>query len=226
MTELLDKKLIEAALAGSGLQDYFSFELSGMVRLFSARAGEFVFKEGERVDWLLYMIKGRAKISCSLANGRVALLDFPAAPCFFGEIELVGGYGGALEIKCLEDSVLLGLSVTEHRERILNDNRFLRYICRYVAQKETKRVAELTNIQAFPLKNRLADYILKCSVRNIYRERKTDAADYLGVSYRHLQQVMGEFVKNGLLYKEGLVYTITDRPALLRLCSEINRVRK
>ena len=84
----------------------------------------------------------------------------------------------------------------------------------------------LTNIQAVPLKNRLADYILKCSVRDIYREKKTDAADYLGVSYRHLQQVMAEFVKDGLLYKENLVYTITDRAALEKLCSEINHVRK
>ena len=45
--------------------------------------------------------------------------------------------------------------------------------------------------------------------------KKTIIAESLGVSYRHLEKVMNDFVLEGILKKERLVYTIIDKKALL-----------
>ena len=62
--------------------------------------------------------------------------------------------------------------------------------------------------------NRLAHFILFAAFDGIYHERNTDASAYLGVSYRHLTQVLGEFTQYGYLKRMQGGYYITDEHAL------------
>lgn len=225
MHEIMDQKVIRRILRTSEFQKYFSIDIKSKTHLFLAKAGERIFEEGEETQWLLYMTSGRAKLRSTSANGKTTLLDFPKAPWFLGEIELFGTCTSTLEVKCLEDSYILGISTEEYGSALLNDNLFLRNMCRCIAQKETKRVVDLMNQQGFPLKNRLADFILRCSVNGHYKERNADAAEYLGVSYRHLQEVMSDLIEQHILIKEHRIYTICNNNALIKLASEINQMR-
>ena len=64
--------------------------------------------------------------------------------------------------------------------------------------------------QAYPLKVRFAEFILKMSVKGYYREPHTEVAEFLGVTYRHLLYVLAQFVENGLLKKTKRGYRIVD----------------
>ena len=225
MKEIKEQKQIDRIIRDSEFQKYFSMDIKDKTHLFLAKANEHIFEEGESAQWLLYMTSGRAKLRSTSANGKTTLLDFPKAPWFLGEIELFGTRTSTLEVKCLEDSYILGISTEEYGDMLLNDNQFLRNMCRCIAQKETQRVADLMNQQGFPLKNRLADFILRCSVQGQYKERNVDAAEYLGVSYRHLQEVMSELIEQHMITKHQRVYTICNRNALEKLTSEINQMR-
>ena len=55
---------------------------------------------------------------------------------------------------------------------------------------------------------------------DLYRERHTEAAEYLGVSYRHLLYVLAEFRDEGLITKEKDGYRITGRQGLEELAAE------
>ena len=226
MHEIMDQKVIRRILRTSEFQKYFSMDIKDKTHLFLAKANEHIFEEGESAQWLLYMTSGRAKLRSTSANGKTTLLDFPKAPWFLGEIELLGTCANTLEVKCLEDSLMLGISVKEYGDDLLNDNLFLRSMCSCIAMKETQRVADLMNQREFSLKNRLADFILRCSVQDQYKERNADAAEYLGVSYRHLQEVMSELVEQKLIAKDKRTYTICNRSALEKLACEINRMRE
>ena len=46
---------------------------------------------------------------------------------------------------------------------------------------------------------RLARYIHSTRRGDMFEERLTEAAEYLGVSYRHLQRIIAKFCADGLL---------------------------
>ena len=52
----------------------------------------------------------------------------------------------------------------------------------------------------------------------MYREQHTEAAEYLGVTYRHLLYVLAEFVKEGILEKTKTGYRIIDMEKLGDIC--------
>ena len=68
--------------------------------------------------------------------------------------------------------------------------------------------------------NRLALFLLRAAREGRYLVRNVDACQFLGVSYRHLQQTMGDFVDRGLLQKLPRGYLIADRAALRVLAAE------
>lgn len=70
----------------------------------------------------------------------------------------------------------------------MNDTKFLRHLCIFLSQKA--------------IGNKL------------YREKHTEAADFLGVTYRHLLYVLADFVRCGYLKKTEQGYSIQDLTAL------------
>ena len=61
---------------------------------------------------------------------------------------------------------------------------------------------------------RLADFILQTASGGYYRERHTEVAEYLGVTYRHLLYVLADFVKKGLVKKTPQGYHMENVQAL------------
>ncbi len=63
----------------------------------------------------------------------------------------------------------------------------------------------------------MANFILLTSCNKMYRERHTEVADFLGVTYRHLLYVLANFVKRGYLKKTEQGYYIQDLIALRKI---------
>ena len=152
---------------------------------------------------------------------------FSRTDCFFGELELLGVQGETLGIQALETCYLLALPADLCRDRLLSDVKFLRFLCIYLGAKSRRMERTIIRTHGYPLANRLADFILAASSGGQYRERNTDAAEYLGVSYRHLQQTLGDFVRLGYLEKQGRgSYLLRDTAALKRLADEMSQDRE
>ncbi len=223
LKQILDKEEIRRCLAESDFESCFSFSVKEDVRLYFADKGEDILKEGEKSDgFLYYMVSGRAKLFCSLSNGKTSLLDFLQGECFIGELELLSVRKSTMGIKALSPCFLLALPIEKYRSRLLSDACFLRILCITLAKKEEQRVHALSSTQGFPLANRLAHFVLFTSFNGIYAERNIDACAYLGVSYRHLTQMLGEFTQYGYLKKTQAGYFITNEQALKLLADELN----
>ncbi len=223
MKQIFDKNEIQRCLAESDFESCFSFPVKEDVRLYFADRGDDIMKEGEKSDgFLYYMVSGRAKLFCSLSNGKTSLLDFLQRDCFIGELELLIVRKSTMGIKALSPCFLLALPIEIYRSRLLSDACFLRILCRTLAEKEERRVHALLSTQGFPLANRLAHFVLFAASDGIYNERNTDASAYLGVSYRHLTQMLGEFTQNGYLERTQTGYRITNEQALKLLSDELN----
>lgn len=223
MKQILDKEEIRRCLEESDFESYFSFSIKEDVRLYLADKGDDILKEGEKSDgFLYYMVSGRAKLFCSLSNGKTSLLDFLQGDCFIGELELLSVRKSTMGVKALSPCFLLALPIEKYRSSLLSDVCFLRVLCLTLAKKEEQRVHALLSTQGFPLANRLAHFVLFASFDGIYSERNTDASAYLGVSYRHLTQMLGEFTQHGYLKKIQGGYCITNERALKLLADELN----
>jgi len=223
LKQIFDKNEIQRCLAESDFESCFSFPVKEDVRLYFADRGDVIMKEGEKSDgFLYYMVSGRAKLFCSLSNGKTSLLDFLQRDCFIGELELLSVRKSTMGIKALSPCFLLALPIEIYRSRLLSDACFLRILCTTLAEKEERRVHALLSTQGFPLANRLAHFVLFAASDGMYNERNTDASAYLGVSYRHLTQMLGEFTQNGYLERTQTGYHITNEQALKLLADELN----
>ncbi|MFV7506266.1 cyclic nucleotide-binding domain-containing protein, partial [Acinetobacter pittii] len=90
---------------------------------------------GQQPSWLFYLTRGRARLYATLANGRVSLIDFFAAPCFIGEIELIDKDHEPRAVQAIEECWCLALSMKHYRPLLLNDTLFLRKLCVTLSHK-------------------------------------------------------------------------------------------
>lgn len=223
MKQIVAHEEITRCLQESHFQDFFSFSVMEDVCLFLADKGDHILKEGMESDgFLYYMVSGRAKVYCNLSNGKPFLLDFLKGRCFIGELEFLHVRKSTMGVKALSPCLLLALPIKKYADRLLSDVRFLKLLAISLATKEEQRVLALSSTQGFPLANRLADFILFASIDKIYTETNTNASAYLGVSYRHLTQILGEFTDNGYLRKTQIGYYITNETALKQLAEELD----
>lgn len=223
MEQINDRKILEEFIDKSQFQSNFSFNVYPYVHLFRFDSAEHIMKEGSKVNYMFYMVKGRAKLYITHSNGKISLIDFYKAPCFFGELELIGARTKSTAVQAITQCECLAVPIAECKKLLLNDVVFLKKLCIFLGTKSVINTAASTKSQAFPLQNRLASFILLTSQNSVYAEKHTEAAEYLGVSYRHLLYVLAEFVKNGILQRNPLGYRIVNKNYLQNLMKEMDQ---
>lgn len=103
MKEIHNNDLKQQLMSESAFKDCFSTDVSADTRLFHFLARDYIVQEGQQPSWLFYLTRGRARLYVTLANGRVSLIDFFAAPCFIGEIELIDKDHEPRAVQAIED---------------------------------------------------------------------------------------------------------------------------
>lgn len=192
----------------------FDMDIRPYLEVKEFEPAEFIMREGERSEYLYYLTEGRAKLFLSQENGRISLINFIDAPCFIGEMELLDEQRLPQGVKAISRCKCYRIRMSECRKELLQDTKFLQYLCRFLSEKATGNTNNYMRNQAYPLKIRFADFILKMSVNGYYREPHTEVAEFLGVTYRHLLYVLAQFVEEGMLEKTKHGYRIVDEDSL------------
>lgn len=198
-------------------EKFFSFDIRPYLEERRYQAGDYILREGSFPQRLYFLTRGRAKIYTTHKNGKVSLLSFAAAPDLIGEMELLEVRKGSLCVQALTVCHFLVVDARQCREQLLADPKFLRFLCDHLARRSERNAAALAMGQAYPLRNQLAAFLLMAAEGDLYRERHTEAAEYLGVSYRHLLYVLAQFREEGLIVKEKGGYRLADPDALREL---------
>jgi len=208
MEQLVEKDLF---------QEIFDMDIRPYLEVKEFKPDEFIMREGERSEYLYYLTEGRAKLFLSQENGRISLINFIEAPCFIGEMELLDENRLPQGVRAISLCRCYRIRMSACREELLQDTKFLQYLCRFLSEKATNNTNNYMRNQAYPLKVRFAEFILKMSVKGYYREPHTEVAEFLGVTYRHLLYVLAQFVEDGLLEKTKRGYRIVDESGLSRM---------
>ena len=192
------------------LSDIMDPDIADCTSVVRFEPDEVIMEEGTRPEYLLYLVSGRAKLYLSHDNGRITLINFLSAPCFIGEMELLDEDRLASGVKAITVCECYAIRLDECRDKLLEDTKFLRYTCRFLSRKAIGNTTNYSLNQSYPLKNRLASFMLETSIGGYYREPHGEVAEYLGVTYRHLLYVIAEFAKEGLIEKTPSGYKLLN----------------
>ena len=200
------------------LASFFEFDIRPFVTETVFESGEHIFLEGSEPEYLYYLSDGITKLYLSHENGRITLINFLKAPCFIGEMELLGAQASSKGVVAITRCSCYAIHTRACKELLLHDTTFLRQLCLLLSEKAIGNTYNYSLNQSYPLEVRLARFILMTEHNNIYREKHTEVAEFLGVTYRHLLYVFADFVKRGILERTPQGYLIKDA-TLMRECA-------
>lgn len=195
----------------------FSFPIEEFMQVHEYKRDEWIIQEGQRPDFLFYVMEGKAKIYVTHQNGKVSLINFINAHDYIGEMELLNEVYYTKGIQASSKTICFALPFHSCRSKILDDAKFLRELTKFLSIKATNMAAKYSQSLAFPLENRLADFILQTADEEVYKEKHVTVCDFLGVSYRHLLHMLAQFCDKGYLQKEGRHYRIRQHHPLYEL---------
>lgn len=221
MKKIYDRKQIQQYLKHPIYKRYFSNDFDNDVYLVDCKANEKLMNQGDEPTTLYFLVEGRCRVSAVNEKGKLFVINTIEAPDLVGEIELISE-DDSFSVETIEKSKLLALPYDKCKKKLLKDNYFLLSLCELIIEKERKHALKLTQVNSFPLENRLAEFILDNQINDKINLKKTIIAESLGVSYRHLEKVMNDFVINKILKKDKFVYTIINKKKLIDLASVLD----
>lgn len=213
MINVKNKGLLNKYINNTGISKLFSQDMSNLLELFSLNKGDFLINEGECSDYLYFLVSGKLKFFSHSTSGKIMSLNL------FNSFEIIGETGSlwnnppTASVQASSKAYCIGISM-KHRDILLNDVIFLRYICKNLGER-LSYMNNTTCINLYePLENRLASFILKTEENGIFSYNLTECAELLCASYRHLLRVINLFCSTNKLIKEGKSYKILDRDYL------------
>lgn len=215
--EIYKNKKKKIYLEKNSIAHLFSFPVEDFIEVREYQRNDWIIQEGRRPDYLFYVIEGKAKIYITHQNGKVSLINFINAKEYIGEMELLHDVYYTKGIQASTKTICFAIPIHYYRKQLLEDTKFLRELSKFLSVKASIMAAKYTQSLAFPLENRLADFILQTADGGIYKEKHVTVCDYLGVSYRHLLHVLTQFCEKGYLEKEGRNYQIKQHQSLHEL---------
>ncbi|MGI6238491.1 MAG: transcriptional regulator YeiL [Christensenellales bacterium] len=199
--------------------DLFPAGTRAHIELFAP--GEKLEHPNEPISHLRVLLSGQAKIYMIHGGGRQSILQFLGPGDYIGEFSLLGVEVEPKYVEAISACAAISLPFSENRARLLGDAPFLQKMCVFLIHKLHARSERLTQNLNYPLKHRLASLILMVSQDGVYPLRHTEAAEYLGVSYRHLLYTLAQFRKDGLVEKDGRIYRVRNEGALRALAGDV-----
>lgn len=195
----------------------FSFDITPYTKEVKYRKGETILSAGSDGGNLIYIFSGESRCCYIYPDGILSVLDYAPAPALYGELELLGVQKYTALVEALTQAEACVVNTLPIREKLLCDAVFLRYLAGYTAKKLFRVNMQMASSVSFPLRKRLAGYILDHEKDGIYSVSHTEASGFLCVSYRHLLHVFSEFEGEGLIERRSRgVYIVRNRRGLER----------
>ena len=224
MKKINNPELVDKYINKYNIDDIFSTSMKEHMELFHFKRNEYICKEDENIDYLFFFVEGKAKIYISLKNGKSLLINFYYPFMVLGDLELINLTKATTNMEVIEDAYCIGLPFKQVRDELLNDAKFLRFICSSLGNKMDTSSRNGTINLLYPLENRLASYMMATrgsGNRIQFDETLTEIAELLGTSYRHLLRTINNLINKGILKKCEYGYEVIDEEMLSSLAIDL-----
>lgn len=184
-------------------------------------AGETILQEGDPIIYLLFVVKGKAKVCTIAKNGRDLVLCYYISDGIMGDIEfMTNTYIVATSVIAVTDFECIALPFKKYAADLKNNLAFLNRLGSELSIKLLQSSKSYVYTALCSGEERLCSYILQASHNNIFNDVLTDVSSSIGMSYRHMFRLLNQLCTQGLLEKRDSGYLIIDRDELIRRAAD------
>lgn len=229
MEKIIDDRKIKFYTSKYNINEIFDIDMMPYMELFLFNENEHICKADEELKHLFFFVEGRAKVYTTLSNGKSLLLCFYKPFMVIGDVEFMRFDSANSNVQVIEETYCIGISFENIKKFVLDDPKFLRFICSSLGEKLT-RLGKYSSINLlYPLENRLASYILATTAYNkdskwnsiIFEGNLSEVSELLGTSYRHLLRTLNLLCKRNAIKKNAHGYEIINSSILEELAGEL-----
>lgn len=215
MRRIQNPVIVQKAVSSLPLSEIFSRDYTSVFLLLEYEKDEFIIRENTLNHYLFFLLEGSVKCLSYSINGKTQFISYLKPSESIGIVGSIWGEPARATIQSIEKCRLLALPLSSCRQELMNDTRFLRYLCRQLGNTLYNSNRYLKVSQCSSAESKLASLILTCAQDGVCRLNLSSCAEFIGTTYRHVLRMLGNFCSEGLLKKEGKNYVILDSTTLL-----------
>lgn len=206
--------------AEAGLLSHYSLEGCRGPMTICYEKGEFICREGDLLECLLFQLTGRIKISVTADNGKTLLYCFYEPGSLIGGLELMCGRIATANAEAVTQVRCLAVPIEQNMVYFKNNIGFLNHLCEDLSRNFIRSSQNSAINILHTLDTRLCAYISMTQENGRFYDKLTHVSELLGVSYRHLLRALHALCERGLLERKAGYYAIADPIALKRLARD------
>lgn len=219
--------LVRDYLEKYGLDTLVPLEAQPHMTLSHYKPGDWVCSQGETADTLYFLVQGKIKIYTTSIEGRTLILSFKTPLDLVGDIEYVQRCETLNTVEAVTPVVMLGIQYRWLDRYVGQNATFLRFLLDIITKKFFMKSSSLSFNLLYPAEVRLASYLLSIadddpsrpslSLSPLKVEDLKDAASLIGISYRHMNRILSQWVEAKLIKRDAEGITIMNRDELKEL---------
>lgn len=196
-------------------------EVYPFVHLRHYAPGTLLMAQGEEVSQFLMITEGRARVRSLSEEGRSLVVDYLTAPAISGDIELLNHCPSLYSVIAIDTVCALTVPAELFFSVLMTHPPFLSLLCYTFAAKLRVTSGRHSSSSLYPLSYQLAQYLSYELAANgeLRRLPMNEAAQYLGVTARHLRRVLAQWESEGILRRERGMVAVVDQNRFAALCS-------
>lgn len=198
------------------LSEYgLSCETVRTARVHLYRTGETILRQGCAMDSLYLLVSGTARVSVSSSDGKSLIFCSEVSSGMLGDVELaLGERSASTTVVVASPLCCVVLPFSANEDALKSNLRFMERLTRELAQKLQNRGHAHMASALLSSEARLCGYLLFTAQDSVFREPMTEAAQAIGVSYRHVFRLINALCQDGILEKAPGGLRILDADAL------------
>lgn len=221
MEKLKNRNMIENYLKNYNLNAIFEGHVLDHFEIHRFKKGEFICKLEEPIIYFYFLVKGKAKVSILLNNGKSLLLRFYFPLNIMGDIEFLSPSPYSANVEALTDCHCLAVPMDYLRNHYEDNIGFVKFLNKSLGEKLFSLSYYSSSNLLYPVKNRIASYIVahreESSKEVILPSSYSNIAEMLGTTYRHLSRTIREMCDEGIIEKFRNKIIILDEKNLQSL---------
>ncbi|MDQ0879394.1 Crp/Fnr family transcriptional regulator [Peribacillus sp. V2I11] len=227
MKEIMDSENLNHYLKVHQLENIFNGALMPYLSLYQVESGECICSQGDRVNYLYVLVKGKVKVYTTSAEGKNLILSFKTPLEVIGDIEYIQGIDIINTVEAVSDVYVIGIHHQWLKKYAEGQPAFLQFLLRVITQKFYVKSKSLSFNLMHPVEVRLASYLLSVSfdetnaqiTGRLNTDSLKDTANFIGTSYRHLNRVILQLCRDGLIDRSAGFIQVKDWEGLKALSS-------
>lgn len=177
------------------LEGLFDKKIIHFLELHCFDAKERILEEGDSVTYLYLVIEGDARVMPSSTEGKSGFLEYILPMDIIGDMEYFTKSTYVHSVDALTPCKYLAIPIRMIEQQFGNNPQFYRFICENMASKMKRTSARYSRTLLYPLKSRLAKFLLDQSAQensDTFALHTAQIAEYFAVTPRHLRRVLSE----------------------------------